>query len=533
MQAVRPALLPGLVALGLLALLLVGVVGALLGAAPPTSGESLWRDAYLWRVTLFTIWQASLSAVLAVGLAIPVARALARRSAFPGRTLLLRLFGLPMVIPVIVAVLGLTAVLGRNGLVNQTLGVLGLPRGDILYGLSGILIAHVFFNMPLATRLLLQVWRAVPGETWRLASQLGMSSGQIFRLIEWPLIRQVAPGIVGLVFLLCFSSFTVVLTLGGGPKATILEVAIYQALRLDFDVARAVTLGLIQLLLCALFVAIAQRLARPAPLAPSARRPHDRPDVHTPMGRIGDAVAISLAAAVVLLPLGAVVVAGLNGPVVRVLGGLGLWQATARSVVVGFSAGLLSLGLGWCLLLTSREFRVRWWKPGWADGVEWAGSLVLVVSPLVLGAGLFVLLLPLVDVLEIGLALVVIVNAAMGLPYVVRVLGPALMRVAEQHDRLCEGLGIAGWNRLRLVEWPAVRRPAALALALTSALAMGDLGGIALFGTEHTATLPLFLYRQMASYRMGEAAVTALFLAGLCLIGFLCIERTVGGRDKR
>ena len=532
MPARALALAPGLATLGALALVVGGALVALVGAAPRGAIPEIWGDAYLGRVVLFTVWQASLSVLLAVGLAVPVARALARRAAFPGRALLLRLFGLPLVIPVLVAVLGIVAVYGQSGLINRALAAGGLPGGQFLYGLAGILIAHVFFNMPLATRLLLYTWQAVPGETWRLASQLGMSSGQIFRLIEWPMLRQAIPGVAGLVFMLCFTSFTVVLTLGGGPKATIIEVAIYQALRLDFDVPRAVTLALVQIALCAAFVAFGQRFARPAPVAPTERRLIDRPDIGALGGLIADVAVIAAAAIFVLLPLAAVLYAGLSGPLSSVLADAALWRAAGRSLAVALSAGPLSLLLGASLLLTSRELRVRRRRPRWAEAVEVSGSLVLVVSPIVLAAGLFVLLLPLVDVLAIGLGLVVAVNAVMGLPYVIRLLGPPLMRVAEEHDRLCASLGVAGWNRLRLVEWPAIRRPAGLALAVTAALAMGDLGAIALFGTRETATLPLLLYQRMGSYRLDEAAVTALVLVAMCLLVFGVVERGVGGRGE-
>ena len=529
MPAFAPALLPGFVTLGALALVVGAALAALVSAATPAAGAAIWRDAYLGRVVLFTVWQASLSAVLAVGLAVPVARALARRAAFPGREALLRLFGVPLVMPVLVAVLGIVAVYGQNGLVNRSLAALGLPTGQYLYGLSGILIAHVFFNMALATRLLLYTWQAIPGETWRLASQLGMSSGQIFRLIEWPMLRHAIPGVAGLVFMLCFISFTVVLTLGGGPSATIIEVAIYQALRLDFDVTRAVMLALVQIVLCAVFVVLGHRFARFVPVAPTERRRSERPDVHAPGGRIADAAVIAAAAVFVALPLAAVLYAGLSGPLARVLADAVLWRAAGRSLAVALSAGLLSLLFGWTILLTSRELRVRR-SPRGAEAVETSGSLVLVMSPIVLGAGLFVLLLPVADVLSIGLGLVVAVNAVMGLPYVIRILGPPLMRVAEQHERLCASLGIDGLNRLRLVEWPAIRRPAGLAFALTTALAMGDLGAIALFGARDTATLPLLLYQRMGSYRLDEAAVTALVLMAMCLALFVVIERGVGGR---
>ena len=89
---------------------------------------------------------------------------------------------------------------------------------------------------------------------------------------------------------------------------------------------------------------------------------------------------------------------------------------------------------------------------------------------------------------------------------------------------------MAGWNRWRLAAWPVLRRPVGLALGLAAALATGDLGIIALFGTQDSQTLPLLLYQQMASYRLDAAAVTGLLLLGLCLGLFWVFERGVGGR---
>ena len=525
-------LLPGGVALGILALLVGGALGALLWTAPAIDLGTLWTDTYLRHVIGFTIWQASLSTALSIAFAIPVARALARRQAFPGRGAILRLFGLPLVIPTIVAVFGIVAIYGQVGVLNRLAGFLGLPTRQYLYGLPGILIAHVFFNMPLAVRLMLPVWYAVPGELWRLSAQLGMRSGHIFRLIEWPLLLQVLPGAAGLVFMLCFTSFAVVLTLGGGPASTTVEVAIYQALRFEFDLGRAVLLALVQLLLCGTLIALGQRLARPMTLAPTPQRPQERPDLAPLGGRIADFMAIAAGTLFVLLPILAVLHAGVTGPISGVLGDSRLWAAALRSLTVALAAGVLSLTFGWAMLLTSRELRLRRYRPRAADAIEVSGSAVLVVTPLVLGTGFFVLLSPFADVFALALLLVVIVNAIMGLPFVVRVLGPPVMRVAEQHDRLCASLGISGWNRFRLVEWPMVRRSAGLALALGAALATGDLGAIALFGTQDTTTLPLLMYQRMASYQMRQAAVTALVLVGLCLLIFIIIERGVGGRGR-
>ena len=80
--------------------------------------------------------------------------------------------------------------------------------------LGGILLAHVFFNMPLAARWLLFALEAIPAGQWRLAAQLGMPAATRWRWIEWPAVRTQLLPLASLIFLLCFSSFTTVMALG-------------------------------------------------------------------------------------------------------------------------------------------------------------------------------------------------------------------------------------------------------------------------------------------------------------------------------
>ncbi len=507
---------------GFLLLLVIGSSLAALIAAAPLDLGAILADSYIRHVLLFTTLQAALSALLSVGLAIPVARALARRTRFPGRTLLLRLFGLPMVMPAIVAVFAIVALYGRSGWLNRLGGGLGLPTGELLYGLGGILIAHVFFNMPFAARTLLAGLEAVPGESWRLASQLGMRGFQVFRLIEWPALRAAAGSTAGLVFMLCFASFAVTLTLGGGPAWASLEAAIYQALRYDFDPPRAAILALMQLAINGGLLLLLHRLLTPAPVAPGIGRAVPRPDAAGAGGLLLDAALLLLAALYVGLPVLAVVTAGVSGALAEVLGAWGTWRAVAIGIAVALSATLLAAA-GALLLILSRSPRMP------AGVREAMGSLPLACSPLALGAGLFVLLLRLGAPLDLGLGLVALVNGIMGLPYMLRVVGPAAREAAERHDRLAASLGIAGWNRWRLVDWPLLRRPIGLASALVAALSFGDLGAIALFGTPATATLPLLIYQQLGAYRLDAAAVTALLLMALALGAFVLVERLVGG----
>ncbi|HHY01429.1 MAG TPA: ABC transporter permease subunit, partial [Paracoccus sp.] len=238
-----PAVVWGLavLTLALLALLNLGSLGAVFWRAEP--GGALLQPAD-WAALRFTLMQATLSALISVALAVPVARALARRR-FPGHRALVMLMGAPFILPVLVAVSGLLAVFGRGGIANQALAWAGI-EGFSIYGLQGVLLAHVFFNLPLATRLILQGWARVPGEHLRLAATLGFDGPAMWRHIERPMLARVVPGALAVVFLICLTSFAVALTLGGGPRATTLELAIYQAFRFDFDLGRAAVLALVQ-----------------------------------------------------------------------------------------------------------------------------------------------------------------------------------------------------------------------------------------------------------------------------------------------
>jgi thiamine transport system permease protein len=328
-----------------------------------------------------------------------------------------------------------------------------------------------------------------------------------------------------------FTSFAIVMTLGGGPKATTIEVAIFQAIRFDFDIAKAVYLSLLQMGFCGFILWAGLRLGKPidmfVSLETSAK--NMRPDLKPMLGIVSDSVVLLLATLLVLLPLLAVVIAGINPAWADVLLDLRLWNAFGNSLWVALSSALLSLLMASGLLLAQRHWRKRYASAALA--VEWMGSVILVVPPLVLATGLFIGLSPHVNVFAINLYIVVLVNALMGLPYMLRVLSVAYLKIGTDYDRLCSSLGVQGWHRLRHVEWPILRKPVGLALALVAAMSAGDLGVVALFGSPDIQTLPLLMYQRLGSYQSDAAGVTAVVLLGLCLVIFVILERLLGGSD--
>jgi thiamine transport system permease protein len=456
-----------------------------------------------WGALRFTLWQAFLSAALSVGLAIPVARALARRD-FPGRGLLISVMGAPFILPVIVAILGLLAVFGGNGWLNTALGPLGVPRLDI-YGLHGILLAHVFFNLPLAVRMLLQGWLSIPAERFRVAANLG---APVWSVLELPMLRRVCPGAFAVIFVICTGSFAVALTLGGGPRATTVELAIYQAFRFDFDLSRAATLAGLQLALGIAAGLVALRLTQVEGFGAGLDRVVQRWDGR----RALDAVWIVAAAAFLLTPLAAVTLAGLPGLLDMPAS---VWQAAGRSLALALGATALTLALA--LPLATRAG-------------EAASLLGISVSGLVLGTGLFLLLRPYVPPGDMALPVTMVVNALMALPFALRVLRPELAAARADFGRLAATLGLGPVARWRHVYAPRLRRPLGFAAGLTAALAMGDLGVITLFADGDTATLPLQIYRLMGAYQMEAAQGAALLLLALSLGLFWLFDR--GGRIR-
>lgn len=499
-------------AVALILALTLGTLGAVLARA----GDFARLGPADWAALRFTVSQAAVSAALSLALAVPVARALARRR-FPGRGLLITLLGAPFILPVIVAVMGILGIFGRAGLFNDGLAALGLGRVSI-YGFGGVVLAHVFFNLPLAVRLLLQGWLAIPVERFRLAASLGFGPGDVARHLERPLLKAIGPGIFVTIFLICLTSFAVALTLGGGPKATTVELAIYQAFRFDFDLGRAAHLAGLQLALCAATALAVARFAVPSAFGAGLDRPVARWDAGSAGLRALDAVLLGLAALFLLAPLASVVAAGL--PRLATLPEP-VWRAALRSLAVALGSTVLAMGLALPLsLAVACRSRARL--------LETVGMLPLATSSLVTGTGLFLLLRGVASPGDLALPVTVAVNAAMALPFVLRALIPAARDLEADYGRLARSLGMRGMARLRLLTLPRLRRPLGFAAGLTAALSMGDLGVIALFADAEHATLPLQIYRLMGAYRMADAAGAAVLLLALSLGLFWIFDR--GGR---
>ena len=316
------------------------------------------------------------------------------------------------------------------------------------------------------------------------------------RLLEWPMLRAVVPSTFLVIFLICLTSFAVALTMGGGPRATTVELAIYQAVRFDFDLARAALLACIQFALCVGAALLAWRVTGTDPMGAGMDRVVQRWDLARPGA---DYVVILLAAVFLLLPLAMIVLRGV--PAFLEMPGT-VWMAALRSV--GVAAGSAALCVVMALALAVRGGSL----------MSVVGVMPLAASGLVVGTGAFLLVFPFV-----------LVNATMALPFALRSLAPTVAQINEEYGRLAVSLDMTGRSWMRLVVLPRLRRPLGFAAGLAAALSMGDLGVIALFAGQAQETLPLAMYRLMGAYRMETAASAALLLVVLSFALFWLCDR--------
>ena len=206
-------------------------------------------DPALRHVIWFTVWQAALSTVLTVAIALPGAYMLTRYE-FPGRRIVRALVTVPFVLPTVVVGTAFAALLGTGG----PLADLGLDQT-----VWAILIAHVFFNYAVVVRTVGGLWSHLDPHQEEAARMLGASRWRAFRAVTLPALRPAIATASAVVFLFTFTSFGVILILGG-PRYATLETEIYRQTAQLLNLPLAAALTLVQLAAVAVLLAVTARI---------------------------------------------------------------------------------------------------------------------------------------------------------------------------------------------------------------------------------------------------------------------------------
>ncbi len=508
--------------------------GGRLNLAPVAS---LWREAYFGRVLWFTTWQAALSTALTLVLGMPAAFVFARYR-FPGKSVLRALTTIPFVMPAMVVAAAFSALLGPRGWLNiQLMAWFGLSRAPIQVQQTIwlILLAHTFYNTAVVIRVVGGFWAHLDPRLSEAARVLGGSRLRVFREITLPLLLPAVGASALLVFLFCFTSFGVILILGG-PRFATLEVEIYRQAVTFFHLPEAAALCLVQMLLTfAIMVVYTHAQARAA--VPLNLRPAESTAVPPTTAPHIAGVALMVIAMLAFLagPLIALAARSVapgdplryyralfvnrTSSIFYVAPGLAIRNSLIFAALTTVMA--LTIGTVTALLLARGERR-------FARALDPIVLLPLGTSAVTLGFG-YVLALgrPPLNLLTWPL-LVPIAHTLVAFPFVVRALLPVLRGLNPDWRAAAAILGASPWQVWREVELPIVGRGLLVGALFAFSVSMGEFGATLLIARPEYPTMPVVIYRllgQPGALNYGQALAMSTLLMAVCAVAFVLIER--------
>lgn len=472
------------------------------------------------RLLWFTTWQAALSTVLTFAVGLPAAWVVARVSV-PGRRLLRSLLVVPFVLPTLVV----------GGAVQATFEVFGL---DLNGTVAAILIAHVVFNTAVVVRIVGAYWSLLDPRAEEVARVLGASPIHVARHVTLP---RLAPGLwaaAGVVFLFCFTSFGVILTVGGPTNPTIeTEIWRHATQRTDFTAAAA--LAVVQLVAVMSMVAVSNALERRNGVH-AARRPVPPRRPRTTRRWVGVGLASAPALAVVVVPLGVLVERSL-----AVGGGHGFDHYRALTDRQG--TGLMVPALD----AVTNSLEAAGWATLFALVVGGLASVAVVHLGRVTGRALDVgLMIPLgTSAVTLGFGILLaldeppldlrgswvvipIAQALVGIPFVVRSVVPALRAIDQRQREAASVLGATPTRVRWEVDGPVARRALLVGAAFAFAISLGEFGATSFLSRPDNPTVPVAMFRllgQPGAALRGQAMALGTVLALLTALSVAVIER--------
>jgi len=499
----------------------------------------LVSTSYYAGVLWFTIWQAALSTLLTVIVALPGAYVFARYD-FKGKALLQNLATIPFVLPTVVTAAAFHALLGPRGLANTILMHLFQLESPVIHLDQTIwffLLAHVFYNYTVILRIVGGFWSRLPKNLTESAIMLGASDTKAFVTITLPLLKPALLAASLLVFVFCFTSFGVVLILGGPRYATV-EVEIYrQALHL-FNLPMASALALVQIAFTFGLIAVYTRLEKKVAVSltvPGSQSNNRK--VQTSKERYFVLANILWMVLLLGTPLMALFIQSVfteAGPSLVYYASLlenkaasilyvAPITAIANSLGYALGATLIALILGWfsaAFLVGSKE--------KWAIVLDPIFMLPLSTSAITLGFGFVVALDEPPLNLRSSILLPAIAHAMVAFPFVVRSILPAWRSIPQNLRDAAALLGASPLRTWTTIDWPILRRALLVGAVFAFAISMGEFGATVFVVRPQTPTMPLAIFRYLnhpGSLNYGQAMAMSCLLMVTTAMGFLFLER--------
>ena len=496
-----------------------------------------------FHVLFFTFYQASLSTLLTLLIGLPSAYLFARFD-FHGKSLLRALTTVPFMLPTVVVAAGFNALLGPRGWINLTfmhLFALNSPPIQFVGTLGAILLAHVFYNTTIVIRIVSNALSRLDPKLEQAARSLGANERRVWWNVTLPLLRPSIFAASLLVFLFDFTSFGVILLLGGPTFAT-LEVEIYiQALQM-LNLPVAALLAFIQLLCTLAFSILYTRLSTRVTIQSAPRSPYQHKANATKEKAFVFVLCILLLTFFILpmlaLPLRSISrLQADRGQQTQVHYGLTTDYYTELFInrrntlfyVPPINATLNSLGYACATVILSLLLGF----PA-ASALAKPGRLEKILDPVLilpLGASAVTLALGFIIVfgrLLISPWLVPLAHTLVALPFVIRTLQPAIASIPDRLRQAATTLGASPLRVWQNVDWPILSRATLSAATFAFTISLGEFGATLLLARPDYPTIPIAIYNflsQPGDLNYGQAMAMATLLMALTTAGILFIEK--------
>lgn len=455
-----------------------------------TSG---FEGAVFFQTLVFTLKQAFLSALISCALGLLAAPGYARlgRLQRPFRWLFL----FPNMMSPVLAVLCLLLTFD------------GFP-----FGLTGIVLGHVFLNSGLCAVWLGERWLELE-ERWTPVSLVnGGGTYALFARIIFPQMIPDLKSTLAVVFSLCLTSFAIPLVLGGGPQFSTLEVLIFERIRSEADIGSAAGLGLIQGLVQ---FGVFWLLLRPLLLKTERRQPGPVLSSWSPWVLITACVVT-----VSILPL-----VSLFKTVIPSLGVIGQLGASEGFRIAIQNSVLVSLAVGISVIVLLGFLTAYGW--GW-NLMSWPA-----LSGVAVGLGCFILFgtAPQEHRWIFWLALSW-GQLAVIFPPVLRLASSQMVSLRARFYPTLVQSGARPFFALREVYWPLGLKHYLAGGCLAVCWSLGEFSVASLVGPSQS-TLPLYIQGLLGNYRLEEAAVSSMALLFVSVISMTMLEVLTHGLGRR
>ncbi len=491
-----------------------------------SSSWQLVQSKRMAGIVWFTLWQAGGSTLLTLAIALPSAYVMANFS-FRGKKLFMSLATIPFVLPTIVVAAAFQALAGEHGL----FGNLAADQSLVM-----IFVAHMFYNFSVVLRIIVGFWSYIGPQMKEAAAMLGATPVQVFFRVTLPLLKPAIFAASFLVFIFCFSSFGVILILGG-PGFSTIEVEIYRQAAHLYNLPVAATLSLLQIVITFAMMWVYTRLQRrlvqfvPETEILSVRAPSGLWEKLMVGGCVG------FIACFCLLPMLALVIKSLwhDGEVslifyrslfYNVSGSLfyvSPVRAMGNSLAFALATLILALGVGGCAAVMIHRAKGRF-----ASLLDPLFMLPLSTSAVTLGFGMIITLDRPPLNLRTSPFLVPVVHTLVAFPFVVRAVLPALRSIPHALREAAAMLGASPGRAWVHVELPIMARALTVGAVFAFTISLGEFGATLFTARPEYATIPVAIYRflgQPGTANYGQAMAVSSILMLVTAAGFMVIEK--------